>query len=57
MGAAYLAGLAAGVQPEPAEFAKSWRLERRFAPAMEGAERARRLALWDDAVGRTLSRR
>jgi glycerol kinase len=56
MGAAYLAGLAAGVQPEPAEFAKSWRLERRFAPAMEGAERARRLGLWDAAVGRTLSR-
>lgn len=57
VGAAYLAGLAAGVTPAPEDFAKSWRLERRFTPQMPAAERARRLALWDDAVARTLTRR
>jgi len=34
LGAAYLAGLAAGVYPESAKFADTWRLERRFKPAM-----------------------
>ena len=34
LGAAYLAGLAAGVYPEPSKFADTWRLERRFKPAM-----------------------
>ncbi len=52
LGAAYLAGLAAGVYPEPAEFAKTWRLERRFAPAMEASLRDRKYAGWKDAVGR-----
>ena len=32
LGAAYLAGLAAGVYPEPSKFADNWRLERRFKP-------------------------
>jgi glycerol kinase len=57
LGAAWLAGHAAGVAPGPAGFAETWALERRFAPAMPAPERARRLALWDDAVSRTLSRR
>jgi glycerol kinase len=57
MGAGYLAGLGAGVRPEPAEFARRWRLDRRFSARMGAEERARRLALWDDAVARTLSRR
>ena len=52
LGAAYLAGSAAGVYPAPAEFAKSWRLERRFAPAMEPGQRARKYAGWQDAVRR-----
>ena len=34
LGAAYLAGLAAGVYPEPEKFADNWRLEHRFKPAM-----------------------
>ncbi|MBL8589035.1 MAG: glycerol kinase GlpK [Methylobacteriaceae bacterium] len=57
MGAAYLAGLAVGLCPSPAEFAKAWRVERRFTPAMKKVERARRMALWTDAVSRTLTRR
>ena len=35
LGAAYLAGYAAGVCPEPAEFATQWRRERRFEPQMD----------------------
>ena len=34
LGAAYLAGLSAGVYPEPAKFADNWRLEHRFKPNM-----------------------
>jgi glycerol kinase len=50
VGAAYLAGLGAGVYPEPMRFADSWRLERRFKPAMSEATRARKLAGWALAV-------
>ncbi|CAN1570548.1 GlpK Glycerol kinase [Rhabdaerophilaceae bacterium] len=53
LGAAYLAGLASGLYPEPTEFAKTWALERRFAPAMSDEERVRRVARWKDAVRRT----
>jgi glycerol kinase len=50
LGAAYLAGLAASVYPEPAKFADNWRLERRFKPAMSAATRERKLAGWARAV-------
>ncbi len=50
LGAAYLAGLQAGVYPEPAKFADNWRLERRFKPAMSEATRERKLAGWARAV-------
>jgi glycerol kinase len=52
LGAAYLAGLHAGVFPKPGRFADSWRLERRFTPSMEPATRTRKLAGWHDAVRR-----
>ena len=55
LGAAYLAGLASGIYPQPDEFAKSWALERRFTPAMSAEMRADRLARWKDAVRRTLT--
>lgn len=54
LGAAYLAGFAAGVLPEPEAFAASWRLERRFTPQMDPATRERRYAGWTRAVARTL---
>jgi glycerol kinase len=54
LGAAYLAGLSAGLYPDPERFADAWRLERRFVPAMEPATRERKLAGWRDAVGRLL---
>ncbi|MBA4035162.1 MAG: glycerol kinase [Bradyrhizobium sp.] len=50
LGAAYLAGLNAGVYPEPAKFADNWRLEHRFRPAMSKATRERKLAGWARAV-------
>ncbi len=56
LGAAWLAGMRAGVWPGQEEFAAGWRAERRFTPEMARDERARRLAGWRDAVGRTLSR-
>ena len=53
VGAAYLAGLQAGVCPDPAGFAASWRLERRFEPVMEAATRDRKWDGWRQAVRRT----
>ncbi|MGN6285883.1 MAG: glycerol kinase GlpK [Afipia sp.] len=55
LGAAYLAGLGAGVYPEPARFADSWRLEHRFKPNMSAATRTRKLTGWAQAVKGVLS--
>jgi glycerol kinase len=57
LGAAYLAGLSAGLYPEPGRFASMWRLERRFTPHMPAGARAAKLAGWADAVSRTLTQR
>ena len=57
VGAAYLAGLQAGIYPPPKQFAKSWQRERRFTPKLKASERTRKLAGWSDAVSRTLSKR
>jgi glycerol kinase len=56
LGAAYLAGLAAGLCPDLPGFAARWRCARRFVPQMDHAERERKWAGWRDAVGRTLTR-
>ncbi|MFT5742413.1 MAG: glycerol kinase [Paracoccaceae bacterium] len=56
LGAAWLAGMRAGVYPDQAGFAASWALQQRFEPAMDQATRERRYNGWKDAVGRTLSR-
>ena len=53
LGAAYLAGLKAGICPDPERFAAAWRCERRFAPRMAVAERQEKWAGWQDAVRRT----
>jgi glycerol kinase len=53
LGAAWLAGSGAGVWPGEEGFAKSWRREKRFAPAMEAATRSRLVAGWRNAVDRT----
>ena len=53
LGAAYLAGHATGICPDPEAFAASWRLDRRFEPRLDAATRARKWAGWQDAVRRT----
>jgi glycerol kinase len=55
LGAAYLAGYQAGVCPDPAGFAATWRLDRRFEPAMDAETRARKWAGWQAAVRRVRS--
>ena len=55
LGAAYLAGLQAGLCPAPEEFQKSWALQRRFAPAMAPEVRAAKYARWGRAVAATMA--
>ena len=55
LGAAYLAGLAAGICPPPGDFAKQWRRDKRFEPAIDEATREAKYAGWRNAVRRTLS--
>jgi glycerol kinase len=55
LGAAWLAGMRAGIYPDADGFAASWQLDRRFTPAMDGATRDARVAGWRDAVRRTLT--
>ena len=55
VGAAYLAGLGAGLCPPPDEFAKNWSLNARFTPQMDTVTRARKYSGWRDAVSRTRS--
>ncbi|MCA0406007.1 MAG: glycerol kinase GlpK [Proteobacteria bacterium] len=55
LGAAYLAGLQAGVLPPPESFGKTWALDKRFTPTMAEPTRAQKIAGWRDAVTRTRS--
>ena len=55
LGAAWLAGMRAGVYPDQAAFADTWALDQRFEPAMDAPARDARYAVWKDAVRRTLS--
>lgn len=54
LGAAWLAGVGAGLTAPPGGAASHWRLDRRFQPVMERAEADRRQAGWRDALRRTL---
>jgi glycerol kinase len=56
LGAAYLAGRAAGLCPDLSSFATMWKREQRFEPRMDAATRERKWLGWRDAVARTLSR-
>ncbi len=55
LGAAWLAGSGAGLWPDQAGFAQSWKLEKNFAPQMAVEERDSKVAGWDKAVRRVLS--
>jgi glycerol kinase len=51
LGAAFLAGLAAGVWSSKDEIRRAWRVGKRFEPRMAPEERAHHLAKWRKAVG------
>ena len=53
LGAAFLAGLGAGVWSSLDEVAGVWQLDRRFEPRMDDDERTRLLAGWHEAVARS----
>jgi len=55
LGAAWLAGQAAGVWPDAAGFASAWARDRRFEPAMGPDARGELLAGWRRAVGAVLA--
>jgi glycerol kinase len=52
VGAAFLAGLGAGMWRSPDEIEGTWREDRRFVPKMDAAERERRYDGWRRAVER-----
>ncbi len=52
LGAAYLAGLGAGIFTSQKDIAARWALDRRFTPAMKKADRDRLYVGWRNAVSR-----
>ena len=54
LGAAYLAGLDAGLYREPEVFQQGWARQAEFTPAMPQAEREERYAGWQTAVAQAL---
>ncbi len=55
LGAAWLAGMKAGVYPDREGFAQMWSVERRFEPKMAESERDAKYALWKRAVSATMA--
>ncbi|NSX55155.1 glycerol kinase GlpK [Parasulfitobacter algicola] len=55
LGAAWLAGMKAGLYPDQKGFSDTWALDRRFEAAMDEDTRYAKYAGWKDAVRRTLS--
>lgn len=55
LGAAWLAGMQAGLYPDQEAFAKTWALERKFVPAMSDTDRQTKYASWKRAVQATIS--
>ena len=53
LGAAYLAGLHAGLWKNRDDIARHWKAAARFEPRMRPAEAAERMGRWQEAVGRT----
>ena len=54
LGAAYLAGLSAGVYSSIEEIKKNREIEKRFSPNISDEERNEKMSLWKKAVGRSL---
>ena len=55
LGAAWLAGMRAGLYPDQAGFASNWALEQRFEPGMPEDTRRDKYARWKKGVAATLS--
>ena len=55
LGAAYLAGLQAGLLPAPEKFASQWSRDKRFSPKMKADQREAKYAGWKDAIRKLLS--
>jgi glycerol kinase len=55
LGAAYLAGLQAGICPPPEQFAKSWKRDERFSPKMDAKSREKKISGWQEAVRKLLA--
>jgi len=55
LGAAWLAGHAAGAWPDQRGFAAHWKLERRFQPTLAAEARAHKYAAWKRAVAAVLA--
>ena len=55
LGAAYLAGLSAGIYQSPQELAQHWRVERRFEPQMSRDQALAQMAHWEKAVRQTVA--
>ena len=55
LGAAYLAGLQAGLLPPPEVFARSWKRDKRFMPKMKKEIREAKYAGWREAVRKLLA--
>jgi glycerol kinase len=56
LGAAYLAGLQAGVYADEAELASLWKADRTFVPTMDAGHAAGAMARWERAVRQTVAR-
>ena len=55
LGAAWLAGMHAGIYPDMEAFAGGWAVERTFTPVMDPDDREARYAAWGRALRATLS--
>lgn len=55
LGAAYLAGLSAGIYHSPQELAQHWRVQRRFEPQMSRDQAQSLMAHWEKAVRQTVA--
>ncbi|MDM8168829.1 glycerol kinase GlpK [Roseovarius sp.] len=55
LGAAWLAGMKAGIYPDQEGFAREWALDRRFEPRMEAETRKAKYDSWKRAVAATMT--
>lgn len=55
LGVAWLAGMRAGLYPSQEEFAKTWNIDRSFAPDMDATLRAKKTEKWARAIAATLA--